>query len=60
MRGSDVMQESLFTYMTLKDFVPANHPLTPIRGIVNTALTEMDATFAAMYADSGRESIPPE
>lgn len=60
MRGADVMQESLFTYMTLNDFVPANHPLRPIREIVNTALKTMDETFDAMYADSGRDSIPPE
>lgn len=60
MRGADVMQESLFTYMTLNDFVPANHPLRPIREIVNAALTAMDETFDAMYADGGRDSIPPE
>lgn len=60
MRGADVMQESLFTYMTLNDFVPTNHPLRSIREIVNTALAAMDATFDAMYADSGRDSIPPE
>jgi transposase len=60
MRGADVMQESLFTYLTLNDFVPANHPLRPIREIVNAALTAMDATFDAMYADAGRDSIPPE
>ncbi len=60
MRGADVMQESLFTTLTLSDFVPANHPLRGIREIVNTALTAMDGTFAAMYADSGRDSIPLE
>jgi transposase len=27
---------------------------------VNAALREMDQTFAAMYADSGRDSIAPE
>lgn len=59
MRGADVMQESLFTYMTLNDFVPADHPLRPIRRLVDTALLAMDETFAAMYADSGRHSIPP-
>ena len=60
MRGADVMQESLFTCKTLNDFVPDNHPLRPIREIVNTALQAMDATFGSMYADSGRDSIPPE
>lgn len=60
MRGADVMQESLFTYMTLDDFVPTDHPLRPIREIVNAALSAMGRTFSAMYADSGRDSIPPE
>lgn len=60
MRGADVTQESMFTYLTLTDYVPETHPLRPIREIVNTALREMDRTFAAMYADSGRDSIPPE
>ena len=30
MRGSDGMQEALFTVAKLEDFVPANHPLRPI------------------------------
>jgi transposase len=60
MRGADVMQDGLFCYTTLDDMVPAQHPLRAIREILNTALREMDRTFAAMYADSGRDSIPPE
>ena len=60
MRGTDVSQESMFSYQTLGEYVPEGHPLRPIREIVNAALREMDDTFAAMYADSGRDSIPPE
>jgi transposase len=60
MRGADVLQESLFTVKTLDDFVPVEHPLRPIREIVNTALKEMDALFARMYSEFGRESIAPE
>ena len=60
MRGADVTQERLFSYVTPSDFVPESHPLRAIREIVNTALREMEATFAVMYAESGRESIPPE
>lgn len=60
MRGADVTQGSMFSYLTLEDYVPKAHPLRPIREIVNTALREMDETFAAMYADTGRDSIPPE
>lgn len=60
MRGADVTQDSMFSYLTLEDYVPEKHPLRPIREIVNAALRAMDETFAAMYADSGRDSIPPE
>jgi transposase len=60
MRGADVTQDSMFTYLTLEGYVPKEHPLRAIRNIVNAALREMDQTFGAMYADSGRDSIPPE
>jgi len=60
MRGADVTQGSMFSYLTLEDYVPKGHPLRPIREIVNAALREMDQTFAAMYAECGRDSIAPE
>ena len=60
MRGSDVTQDGLFTYTSLEQMVPQEHPLRPIREILNRALREMDRTFAAMYAGSGRDSIAPE
>jgi len=49
MRGADSYNESLFTTVKLEDFVPANHPLRPIRTWVNDALAKMDAKFSAMY-----------
>lgn len=54
MRGLDVSQERMFTVKTLNDFVPGEHPLRPIREIVNAALKEMDGLFAAMYSEYGR------
>ena len=63
MRGADTFTESLFTMRRLDDFVPADHPLRPIRVMVNQALTKMDGLFARMYeADirGGRPSIAPE
>lgn len=63
MRGADTFTESLFTMRRLEDFVPADHPLRPIRAMVNEALLKMDGLFAGMYeADikGGRPSIAPE
>jgi transposase len=63
MRGADTFTESLFTLRKLEDFVPASHPLRPIRQMVNAALVKMDVLFSAMYeADikGGRPSIAPE
>ncbi|MBK6612803.1 IS5 family transposase [Ottowia sp.] len=63
MRGPDTFTESLFTLRKLEDFVPAEHPLRPIRAMVNQALARMDGLFAGMYEPSikgGRPSIAPE
>ena len=60
MRGSDGMQEALFTVAKLEDFVPADHPLRPIRSLVNEALGRLNGLFNAIYADTGRASIAPE
>jgi transposase len=60
MRGSDGMQEGLFTLAKLEDFVPADHPLRAIRVVVNEALVGLNELFNSIYADSGRASIAPE
>ena len=63
MRGADGYNESLFTTVRLEDFVPASHPLRPIRTWVNEALSAMDVQLSSMYEDDikgGRPSIAPE
>ena len=63
MRGADTFTESLFMMRHLEDFVPADHPLRPIRAMVNEALVRMDSSFAGMYEPEikgGRPSIAPE
>jgi transposase len=60
MRGSDGMQELLFTVAKLEDFVPSDHPLRPIRVLVNEALSRLNGLFNEIYAHDGRPSIPPE
>lgn len=60
MRGRDAMQECLFTLAKLDDFVPADHPLRTIHGLVNEALAELNGLFNTIYARTGRASIAPE
>jgi transposase len=60
MRGEDIHQEELFSYGSVETRVPADHPLRPIRTMVDDALREMSARFDAIYGDEGRPSIPPE
>src|SRR6185312_5223621 len=40
--------------------IPSNHPLRLIRGVADDALRALDTQFAALYAEGGRPSIPPE
>jgi transposase len=61
MRGSDQRSGSLFSYVDLESRVRRDHPLRPIRAIVNEVLASLSADFEAIYAAGvGRPSIPPE
>jgi transposase len=60
MRGEDLLQHELFTYGSLEERVPANHPLRPIRAMVDEALKALDGRFDEIYDEDGRRSIPPE
>jgi transposase len=60
MRGADEASGKLFSYVDLAARVRADHPLRPIRAIVNEALGKLSPTFARLYASLGRPSIPPE
>ena len=60
MRGSDIRNGSLFSYVDLEDRIPARHPLRMIREVVNAALVSLDADFDRLYAGEGRPSIAPE
>jgi transposase len=60
MRGNDEVQEGLFSFSKLEDFVPSGHPLRSVRILVNQALSRLDELFSGIYADSGRASVAPE
>src|SRR6266436_4959883 len=60
MRGWDVRSEALFSYVSCEARVPKDHPLRPIRKIVDEALGALSAKFAKLYAKFGRPSTAPE
>jgi transposase len=60
MRGQDLQQHELFSYGSLEERIPADHPLRPIRTMVDTALHDLSKRFDEIYDKEGRESIPPE
>jgi transposase len=60
MRGDDVRTENLFSYLSCEARVPQDHPLRPIRTIIDQALTVLSPAFDRLYSDIGRPSIPPE
>jgi transposase len=61
MRGNDdQLQPGMFSYVSLEERVPSDHPLREIRDLVDTVLTKMSAEFDGLYAVVGRPSIPPE
>ena len=60
MRGDDREQGSMFSYRSLEGRIPADHPLRPMRAMVDRALDEVSPRFAKLYAQTGRPSIPPE
>src|ERR1700693_2397808 len=60
MRGSDVQQADMYSYVSPEQRVPASHPLRGIRELVNVSLQELSPLFSEIYSPMGRGSIPPE
>jgi transposase len=60
MRGDERFQDGIFSYVSLEQRVPADHPLREVRKVTDTVLRSLSTEFDALYADSGRPSIAPE
>ena len=50
----------MFSYVSAEQRVPPNHPLRPVRKMMDEALAEMSPHFTRLYAKRGRPSIAPE
>jgi len=60
MRGTDGRTDQPFSYVSCEARVPADHPLRPIRMIVDEALEVLSPELEMLYAKTGRPSIAPE
>ena len=60
MRGDDQKQSAMFSYSTLAQRIPADHPARQIRVLVDRGLARMDGELEKLYSDTGRPSIAPE
>lgn len=60
MRGHVDPQSGLFSYVSLEERIPRDHPLRRIKSQADAVLASMGSAFDAMYAEGGRPSIAPE
>ena len=60
MRGDDAKQEAMFSYVSPEQRVPQDHPLRPVRAMVDGILKAMSGRLARLYSKLGRPSIAPE
>ena len=50
----------MFSYVSLEQRVPQDHPLRAIRELTDGVLRSLNSDFDALYAEAGRPSIAPE
>ena len=57
MRGTEQVQDSMFSYISAEQRVPKDHPLRPVREIMDECLKGLSREFEGMYSTTGRPSI---
>jgi len=60
MRSHDEQRASVWSTLQPEDTVPPDHPLRPVRAMVNEILSELSPEFSKLYSRRGRPSIAPE
>jgi len=60
MRGENTKQSSMLMLMSPESRVPATHPVREVKRLADAALAKLSPVFDAMYAETGRPSVPPE
>lgn len=60
MRGKPDSQPPMFFAIRVEDRIRPDHPLRPIKKMVDEELSRMSRRFDAAYAETGRPGVPPE
>jgi transposase len=60
MRGREEVQGTAFYAINVEELIRSDHPLRPIKAMVDRELSEMSRSLSGAYGKVGRPSIPPE
>src|SRR5215471_10494512 len=60
MRGDHEQQAPMWSYISPEQRIPQDHPLRPLRALVDAVLTDLSPRFSQLYAKTGRPSVAPE
>jgi transposase len=60
LRSKDSKQQVFFSYKSIEDRIPQDHPIRLLKKLVDSALVKLSNDFDQLYFKTGRPSIPPE
>jgi len=60
LRSADSKQQVFFSFKSIEDRIPQDHPIRPLKRLVDEALHRLSRDFDRLYSKVGRPSIPPE
>lgn len=60
MRGESNRQQALFSYVSIEERIPAEHPIRRVKLLCDQVLRKLSEIFEGMHSELGRPSIPPE
>jgi transposase len=60
LRSKDTKQQVFFSFKSIEDRIPQDHPIRTLKKLVDRALEELSSDFDRIYSKTGRPSIPPE
>ena len=60
LRSKDTKQQVFFSFKSIEDRIPQDHPIRPLKKLVDQGLENLSRDFDRLYSKTGRPSIPPE